>query len=90
MHFKLYLYKWFFAKIIFKDLYRSDASWNIISLRYFNPIGAHSSGLIGENFCGEVQNLMPHLAQVAIGHRDCVQIYGDDYNTIDGTGMHDF
>jgi UDP-glucose 4-epimerase len=61
-----------------------------IALRYFNPVGADLSGLIGEDPNGIPNNLMPYIAQVAVGHRDCVQVFGDDYDTIDGTGVRDY
>lgn len=73
-----------------RDLYRSDPSWRIGILRYFNPVGAHESGLIGEDPQGVPNNLMPFVAQVAIGRRDCLQIWGSDYPTPDGTGGRDY
>ena len=73
-----------------KDLYRSDDSWRISNLRYFNPVGAHESGLIGEDPLGVPNNLVPFLAQVAIGRREKLQIWGNDYDTPDGTGIRDF
>ncbi|VDQ10400.1 unnamed protein product, partial [Trichobilharzia regenti] len=72
------------------DLYESDHSWNIISLRYFNPVGAHSSGLIGEDPNGIPNNLMPYVTQVASGLRPTVNVYGNDYPTVDGTGVRDY
>lgn len=69
-----------------KDLYTSDPTWNIISLRYFNPVGAHASGLIGEDPRGIPNNLMPYVTQVASGLLPYVNIYGSDYPTVDGTG----
>lgn len=75
---------------IFKDLYVSDNEWNIILLRYFNPIGAHKSGLIGEDPNGIPNNLVPYIQQVAIGKLDCLGVYGDDYDTPDGTGVRDY
>ena len=75
---------------IFKDLYVSDNDWNIILLRYFNPIGAHKSGLIGEDPNGIPNNLVPYIQQVAIGKLDCLGVYGDDYDTPDGTGVRDY
>lgn len=75
---------------ILRDLYVSDNSWNIIILRYFNPIGAHSSGLIGEDPNGIPNNLVPYISQVAVGKLKELSIYGNDYNTIDGTGVRDY
>lgn len=62
----------------------------MIILRYFNPVGAHSSGTLGEDPTGIPNNLMPYVAQVAIGNRPCLNVYGNDYNTIDGTGVRDY
>ena len=76
--------------MILKDLYKSDNSWNIEILRYFNPIGAHESGLIGENPNGIPNNLMPYITQVAIGKRDHLNVFGNDYHTHDGTGVRDY
>ena len=75
---------------ILKDLYKSDNSWNIILLRYFNPIGAHRSGLIGEKPNGIPNNLMPYITQTAIGVRDHLNVFGNDYKTHDGTGVRDY
>ena len=75
---------------ILSDLQQSDARWNAIALRYFNPVGAHPSGLIGEDPQGVPANLMPFLAQVAVGRRPVLQIFGDDYPTPDGTGIRDY
>ncbi|HZF69669.1 UDP-glucose 4-epimerase GalE [Sulfuricurvum sp.] len=75
---------------ILRDLYRSDPSWYIIILRYFNPVGAHESGLIGEDPQGIPNNLMPFVTQVAIGRRDSLNIFGGDYPTHDGTGVRDY
>lgn len=72
------------------DLYRSDPAWRIGILRYFNPVGAHSSGKIGEDPNGKPNNLMPFVAQVAIGRHPVLSIYGDDYSTPDGTGVRDY
>lgn len=69
-----------------QDLYTSDKTWNIISLRYFNPIGAHPSGDLGEDPSGVPSNLMPYVSQVAVGKRPHVNVFGNDYNTKDGTG----
>ncbi len=73
-----------------RDLYRSDSTWRIGILRYFNPVGAHESGLIGEDPQGIPNNLMPFVAQVAIGRRECLKIWGNDYPTPDGTGVRDY
>jgi len=75
---------------ILRDLYESDVSWKISILRYFNPVGAHESGLIGEDPNGIPNNLMPFIAQTAIGKRECLHVFGDDYDTIDGTGVRDY
>ncbi|GGP58762.1 UDP-glucose 4-epimerase GalE [Shewanella saliphila] len=75
---------------ILADLYQSDNSWNIARLRYFNPVGAHESGLIGEDPNDIPNNLMPFIAQVAVGKRDKLSVFGDDYNTPDGTGVRDY
>lgn len=75
---------------ILRDLYKSDPSWQIMILRYFNPVGAHESGLIGEDPQGIPNNLMPFIAQVAIGRREYLNIFGDDYSTSDGTGVRDY
>lgn len=75
---------------ILRDVYISDKNWSIALLRYFNPIGAHESGRIGENPNGIPNNLMPYITQVAVGKRDKLSIFGDDYNTHDGTGVRDY
>jgi UDP-glucose 4-epimerase len=75
---------------ILRDQYVSDNSWAIAILRYFNPVGAHESGLIGEDPKGVPNNLVPFVAQVAIGRRDRLSIWGNDYNTLDGTGVRDY
>lgn len=72
------------------DLAKSDDAWSIINLRYFNPIGAHQSGLIGENPNGIPNNLLPYVAQVAVGRLPQLQVFGDDYDTKDGTGVRDY
>ncbi len=72
------------------DLFLADNSWNIALLRYFNPVGAHKSGLIGEDPNGIPSNLMPYISQVAIGKREKLSVYGDDYKTPDGTGVRDY
>lgn len=79
-----------FVETILKDLYKSDNSWNIAILRYFNPIGAHSSGLIGENPNGIPANLMPYIAKVAAKELECLSVFGNDYKTKDGTGVRDY
>jgi UDP-glucose 4-epimerase len=73
-----------------RDLGLSDAAWQTACLRYFNPVGAHESGLIGEDPRGTPNNLMPYVAQVAIGRRDKLAVYGNDYPTPDGTGVRDY
>lgn len=73
-----------------EDLFVADPSWKIISLRYFNPVGAHPSGLIGEDPSGIPNNLMPFISQVASGQRDRLAVFGDDYETVDGTGVRDY
>ena len=75
---------------ILADLAKADASWKISRLRYFNPVGAHESGLIGETPSGIPNNLMPYVAQVAAGQRDCLSVFGNDYPTPDGTGVRDY
>lgn len=75
---------------VLRDLAIADPSWRIALLRYFNPVGAHESGLIGEDPTGIPNNLLPYIAQVAQGQREVLSIYGDDYPTIDGTGMRDY
>ena len=72
------------------DLYRSDTSWRFALLRYFNPVGAHDSGLIGEDPQGTPNNLMPFVAQVAVGRCEFLNVWGDDYATADGTGVRDY
>ncbi len=73
-----------------RDIYKADSSWNIALLRYFNPIGAHESGEIGEDPNGIPNNLLPYVAKVAAGQLECIQVFGDDYNTPDGTGVRDY
>ncbi len=75
---------------ILKDISKSDASLNIAILRYFNPVGAHKSGLIGEDPNGIPNNLLPYISQVAVGNLDKLKVFGDDYNTHDGTGVRDY
>lgn len=72
------------------DLCMSDPAWRIVCLRYFNPVGAHASGLIGEDPQGVPNNLMPLIAQVASGQRPCLRVFGNDYPTPDGTGVRDY
>ena len=79
-----------FIEYILKDLYASDKSWNIAILRYFNPIGAHESGLIGEDPKGIPNNLCPYITQVAVGKREYLGVFGNDYATHDGTGVRDY
>ena len=75
---------------ILRDLYTSDPSWSISLLRYFNPVGAHKSGLIGENPNGIPNNLMPYISQVAVGKLNELNVFGNDYPTSDGTGVRDY
>jgi len=75
---------------ILRDVERSDPSWRVALLRYFNPVGAHESGTIGEDPRGAPNNLMPYIAQVAVGKRPVLQVFGDDYDTVDGTGVRDY
>ena len=81
--------KWMLEQIL-TDLHTSDPEWNVILLRYFNPIGAHKSGMIGEDPKGIPNNLLPYVAQVAIGKLECLGVFGDDYDTHDGTGVRDY
>ena len=75
---------------VLTDVHVSDPEWNVILLRYFNPIGAHKSGKIGEDPKGIPNNLVPYVAQVAIGKRPCLGVFGNDYDTPDGTGVRDY
>ena len=75
---------------ILHDLYVSDNSWKIVVLRYFNPVGAYESGDIGEDPSGVPNNLMPFVAQVAVGKREYLSVFGDDYESVDGTGVRDY
>lgn len=75
---------------VLMDIHRADPEWNVTLLRYFNPIGAHKSGLIGEDPKGIPNNLLPYVAQVAIGKLKCVGVFGNDYDTPDGTGVRDY
>ena len=77
-------------EMIMQDLYKSDNEWNVILLRYFNPVGAHESGRIGEDPKGIPNNLMPFVAQVASGKLACINVFGNDYDTPDGTGVRDY
>ncbi len=80
----------YFQEIMLSDVYRSDNEWKIVLLRYFNPVGAHESGLIGEDPKGIPNNLTPYIAKVAIGELKEVGVFGDDYDTADGTGVRDY
>ncbi|MCM1544243.1 MAG: UDP-glucose 4-epimerase GalE [Ruminococcus sp.] len=80
----------FMIEIILADLFKADNEWSISLLRYFNPIGAHESGRIGEDPNGIPNNLMPYITQVAIGKRECLSVFGNDYDTPDGTGVRDY
>ena len=75
---------------ILRDVYISDNEFSVILLRYFNPIGAHKSGKIGENPNGIPNNLMPYITQVAVGQLECLSVFGNDYDTVDGTGVRDY
>merc|ERR1712070_1188385 len=79
-----------FIEEILRDLYKSDTTWNVILLRYFNPVGAHKSGRIGEDPKGIPNNLMPYIQQVAVGRREQLNVFGSDYETADGTGVRDY
>lgn len=79
-----------FIEEILRDLYVADNGWCIALLRYFNPIGAHKSGLIGEDPKGIPNNLMPYISQVAVGKLEKLHVFGNDYNTVDGTGVRDY
>ncbi|WP_346697074.1 UDP-glucose 4-epimerase GalE [Thermophilibacter mediterraneus] len=81
--------KWMIEQIL-TDLHTADPAWNVVLLRYFNPIGAHPSGLMGEDPKGIPNNLVPYVAQTAIGKRDAVHVFGNDYDTPDGTGVRDY
>jgi len=80
----------YFIEEILKDMCASDKNWNIIILRYFNPVGAHASGLIGEDPNGIPNNLLPYVTQVAVGKLTTVRVWGNSYPTIDGTGVRDY
>ena len=75
---------------IMSDMQKADPEWNVVLLRYFNPIGAHKSGTMGENPNGIPNNLMPYITQVAVGKREELGVFGDDYDTPDGTGVRDY
>jgi len=79
-----------FIEYILKDLYKADPSFNIAILRYFNPVGAHESGMIGEDPKGIPNNLCPYITQVAVGKREYLGVFGNDYDTPDGTGVRDY
>ena len=79
-----------FIEKVLTEIYTADPEWNVILLRYFNPIGAHKSGMIGEDPKGIPNNLLPYVAQVAIGKLECLGVFGDDYDTPDGTGVRDY
>ena len=85
-------YGWtkYMTEQILSGMSHADPEWNVVLLRYFNPIGAHESGLIGEDPRGIPNNLMPYITQVAIGRRECLSVYGNDYPTPDGTGVRDY
>lgn len=85
-------YGWskYMSEQILRDVELADASWSIAYLRYFNPVGAHESGLIGEDPKGIPNNLMPYITQVAIGERESLSVYGGDWPTVDGTGVRDY
>ncbi len=85
-------YGWtkYMSEQIMRDMAFADRDWSVVLLRYFNPIGAHPSGLIGEDPRGIPNNLLPYISQVAIGRRDHLTVYGDDYDTPDGTGVRDY
>ncbi|MDI6743129.1 MAG: UDP-glucose 4-epimerase GalE [Smithella sp.] len=80
----------FIIEQILNDIHRADPQWEVVILRYFNPVGAHQSGLIGEDPQGIPNNLMPYISQVAVGRRKKLQIFGNDYPTSDGTGVRDY
>ena len=81
--------KWMLEEVL-KDVHHADPEWNVVLLRYFNPIGAHKSGLIGEDPNGIPNNLMPYITQVAVGKREELGVFGNDYDTPDGTGVRDY
>ena len=79
-----------FIEQVLRDVAAADLTWRIALLRYFNPVGAHESGLIGEDPRGIPNNLVPYIAQVAVGRREQLTVHGDDYDTVDGTGVRDY
>jgi len=79
-----------FVEEILRDIHRSDHAWKVVLLRYFNPVGAHPSGMIGEDPKDIPNNLMPFIAQTAVGKRDYLRVFGGDYDTPDGTGVRDY
>ncbi|MDD2958889.1 MAG: UDP-glucose 4-epimerase GalE [Lachnospiraceae bacterium] len=81
--------KWMLEQVL-TDIQKANPEWNVILLRYFNPIGAHKSGLMGEDPKGIPNNLLPYVAQVAIGKLECLGVFGNDYDTPDGTGVRDY
>ncbi len=85
-------YGWtkYMCEQILRDIVKADPEWSVVLLRYFNPVGAHQSGLIGEHPNGIPNNLMPYISQTAIGKRDHLNVYGNDYDTHDGTGVRDY
>ena len=85
-------YGWtkYFGEQMLRDVARADSEWSVVNLRYFNPIGAHPSGLLGEDPRGIPNNLMPYITQTAIGRRDHLSVFGNDYPTPDGTGVRDY
>ncbi len=80
----------YFQEQMLMDLYKSDNDWNIVLLRYFNPVGAHKSGLIGEDPNGIPNNLMPYISKVSVGKLEKLHVFGNDYDTPDGTGVRDY
>ena len=80
----------YFQEIMLTDVWKADSEWTVVLLRYFNPVGAHESGMIGEDPKGIPNNLMPYVAQVATGKLKCVHVFGNDYPTPDGTGVRDY
>ena len=85
-------YGWtkYMGEQILRDIAKADPAWSVVLLRYFNPVGAHRSGLIGEHPSGIPNNLMPFISQTAVGKRDHLSVFGDDYDTPDGTGVRDY
>jgi len=79
-----------FVEEVLQDIHRCDSEWSVVLLRYFNPVGAHKSGMIGENPKGVPNNLMPYISQVAVGQREYLSVFGGDYPTHDGTGVRDY